>query len=116
MRRIPWRFKRPSGLLSPHAAVSSPEGAAQNPPSEKSELLPGGMSAWIGALKLTALLAVAGFIGKLAVQQFLGIELEHWTAPDLSLFAGRWAMDTVNIIVERLILHPFLFGLCARIW
>jgi hypothetical protein len=111
MRRIPWRFKRPSGLLSSHAAAPSPASAGQQQPSEQSELLQGGMRAWIGALKLTALLAVAGFIGKLAVQQFLGIELAHWTAPDLSLFAGRWAMDTVNIVVERLISHPFLFGI-----
>ena len=111
MRRIPWRYKRPLGLPSTPADLSSHENAGQEPASDKSVLLRGGMSVWIGALKLTALLAVAGFIGKLAVQQFLGIELEHWTAPDLSLFAGRWVMDTMNIVVERLIFHPYLFGI-----
>jgi hypothetical protein len=109
MQRILWRFKRPSGSQS--SPASSQEDAGQTMPAAESGLLQGGMRAWVGALKLTALLAVAGFIGKLSVQQFLGIELEHWTAPDLSLFAGRWAMDTMNIVVERLISHPFVFGI-----
>ena len=111
MRRIPWRVKRPLGLPSTLADLTSNQKAGQEPAADKSLLLRGGLSAGLAALKLTALLAVAGFIGKLAVQQFLGIELEHWTAPDLSLFAGRWAMDTMNIVVERLIFHPYLFAI-----
>jgi hypothetical protein len=113
MQRIHWRFKRPSGSLSPHAAPSPQQGAVPPPappPASGLDALPGA-SAWLGALKLTAFLAVAGFIGKLALQQFLGIELSHWTAPDLSHFAGRWAMDTMNQVMEQILGHPFLFGI-----
>jgi len=110
MQRIHWRFKRPSGSLSPHAAPSAQEGTAQQPPAAASDALPGA-SAWLGALKFTALLAVAGFIGKLALQQFLGIELSHWSAPDLSHFAGRWAMDTLSVVMEQFLGHPILFGI-----
>ena len=116
MQRIHWHFKRPSGLLSTHAAPPPQEGAVPPPPQPPpphtavSDALPGA-SAWIGALKLTAFLAVAGFIGKLALQQFLGIELSHWTAPDLSHFAGRWAMDTMNVVMEQILGHPFFFGI-----
>ena len=112
MQRIHWRFKRPSGSLSPHAAPSPQQGTVppSPPPAAGLDALPGA-SAWLGALKLTAFLAVAGFIGKLALQQFLGIELSHWTAPDLSHFAGRWAMDTMNQVMEQILGHPFLFGI-----
>jgi hypothetical protein len=114
MQRIHWRFKRPSGSLSTHTAPSSHEGTVPPPPppppASALDALPGA-SAWLGALKLTAFLAVAGFIGKLALQQFLGIELSHWTAPDLSHFAGRWAMDTMNLVMEQILSHPFLFGI-----
>jgi hypothetical protein len=113
MQRIHWRFKRPSGSLSPHAAPSPQQGTvppSPPPPASGLDALPGA-SAWLGALKLTAFLAVAGFIGKLALQQFLGIELSHWTAPDLSHFAGRWAMDTMNQVMEQILGHPFLFGI-----
>ena len=53
--------------------------------------LPAGMSAWVGALQLTVLFAATGFIGKVSLQQFLGIELGNWTALDLTIFAGNWA-------------------------
>ena len=107
MQRVPWHFKRPSGSLPSHAAPSTQLGTA--PPSAAvSDALPGA-GAWLGALKLTAFLAVAGFIGKLALQQFLGIELSHWTAPDLSHFAGRWAMDTISLVMDQILGHPFLF-------
>ena len=121
MQRIPWRFKRPSGSLPLHAAPQPQEGTV--PPAQASSTVPPppaaaldalpGASAWLAALKLTAFLAVAGFIGKLALQQFLGIELSHWTPPDLSYFAGRWAMDTINMVMEQIIVHPFIFGLPA---
>jgi len=115
MQRVPWHFKRPSGSLPSHAAPPPQEGAVPPPPQPPphaaiSDALPGA-SAWIGALKLTAFLAVAGFIGKLALQQFLGIELSHWTAPDLSHFAGRWVMDTMNVVMEQILGHPIFFGI-----
>lgn len=113
MQRVHWRFKRPSGSLSTHAAPSPQEGTVPPPtppPAAALDALPGA-SAWLGALKLTAFLAVAGFIGKLALQQFLGIELSHWTAPDLSHFAGRWAMDTISLVMDQILGHPFLFGI-----
>ncbi len=72
--------------------------------------LPQATSAWIGALGVTAGLAAAGFIGKLALQQFLGIELGNWTALDLSIFAGRWAIDTLTIVLQGILVHPFLWG------
>jgi hypothetical protein len=62
-------------------------------------------------LGLTAVLAAAGFIGKIALQQFLGIELGNWTALDLSTFAGRWAIDTVTVILERVLDHPLTIGI-----
>jgi hypothetical protein len=72
--------------------------------------LPLGTSAWIGALGVTAALAAAGFIAKLSLQQFLGIELGNWSAVDLSIFAGRWAIDTLSIILGHLLNHPIQFG------
>jgi hypothetical protein len=113
MQRIHWHFKRPSGSLSTHAVPSAQAGTVPSPPpppAPASDALPGA-SAWLGALKLAAFLAVAGFIGKLALQQFLGIELSHWTAPDLSHFAGRWAMDTISLVMDQILGHPFLFGI-----
>jgi hypothetical protein len=109
MSRIHWNFKQPSGSLPSHAAPSPQQGTAP-PPAAASDVLPGA-SAWLGALKLTAFLAVAGFIGKLALQQFLGIELSHWTAPDLSHFAGRWAMDTISLVMDQILGHPLFFGI-----
>jgi hypothetical protein len=70
----------------------------------------------VGALGVTAALAATGFIGKLALQQFLGIELGNWTAVDLSIFAGRWAIDTLTIILDHLLDHPILFGLPILIY
>jgi hypothetical protein len=114
MQRIHWHFKQPAGSLSTQAAPSAKQGTVPpppaSPPAAALDALPGA-SAWIGALKLTAFLAVAGFIGKLALQQFLGIELNHWTAPDLSHFAGRWAMDTISLVMDQILGYPFLFGI-----
>jgi len=73
-------------------------------------MLPAGISAWVGALQLTVLLAATGFIGKVSLQQFLGIDLGNWTASDLSLFAGHWAFDTLKVVLQLLITHPFRFG------
>jgi hypothetical protein len=73
--------------------------------------MPQATSAWIGALGITAGLAAAGFIGKLALQQFLGIELANWTALDLSIFAGQWAIETLRIILQGVLDHPFSWGI-----
>jgi hypothetical protein len=72
--------------------------------------LPQATSGWIAALGVTAGLAAAGFIGKLSLQQFLGIELGNWTALDLSIFAGRWAIDTLTIVLQGTLAHPILWG------
>jgi hypothetical protein len=114
MSRVRWNFKQPAGSLSKNAVPPPQEGTPVSstpppPPTPASDALPGA-SAWLGALKLTAFLAVAGFIGKLALQQFLGIELSHWTAPDLSHFAGRWAMDTIGLVMDQILGHPIFFG------
>ncbi|HUB51650.1 MAG TPA: hypothetical protein VL986_05865 [Terracidiphilus sp.] len=75
-----------------------------------------GTSAWVKALQLTAILAAAGFIGKLALQQLLGIELGNWAALDLSIFAGRWAVETISIILDAFFVYPFVFGLPALVY
>lgn len=52
-----------------------------------------------------------GFIAKLSVQQFLGIETGSWSAEDLGLFAGRWAADTLTVTLGQLFAHPVWLGL-----
>lgn len=73
--------------------------------------LPSGVRGWIGALSAGAVLVVMGFIAKLSVQQFLGIETGSWSAQDLGLFAGRWAADTLTVTLGKLFDHPILLGL-----
>jgi hypothetical protein len=73
--------------------------------------LPAGVTGWVGALSITAVLVLMGFIAKLSVQQFLGIEIGSWTVQDLCLFAGRWATDTLTVTLEQLFAHPFTLGL-----
>jgi hypothetical protein len=102
-RRVPH-----SGTPASHAPdqPAKPDGAG----SDGFAGLPQATTAWIGALGITAGLAAAGFIGKLSLQQFLGIELGNWTALDLSIFAGRWAIDTLTIVLQGTLAHPFLWG------
>jgi hypothetical protein len=87
--------------------------AAPNGSAKKFAALPGGVGSWMGALQITAGLALIGFIAKLAREQFLGIELSNWTALDLSIFAGRWAIDTLTTVLNQTLQHPFVFILPA---
>jgi hypothetical protein len=118
MKRIPWRTASTSVATGP---ASRKSGIGDNAAGANAETAPGrnlleGTSAWIRALQLTAFLAAAGFIGKLALQQFLGIELGNWTALDLSIFAGRWAVETLSIILDAFFVHPFVFGLPTLVY
>lgn len=105
------RKKRLPRLNSP--APSAPVDSPNKPEGTKSDGfagLPQATTAWIGAIGITAGLAAAGFIGKLALQQFLGVELGNWTALDLSIFAGRWAIDTLTIVLQGTLRHPLWWG------
>lgn len=95
--------------------VSAPEA---NPAlsAEPFAKLPTAISAWVGALQLTVLFAATGFIGKVALQEFLGIDLGNWTALDLSIFAGHWAFDTVSVVLNQIFSHPFVFGIPLLIY
>jgi hypothetical protein len=72
------------------------------------------VSAGLSTLKVTAALVLIGFVGKLAQEQFLGIPLGNWTALDMSIFAGHWAVDTLTIALDELMLDKkwFLLPLC----
>jgi hypothetical protein len=78
--------------------------------------LPAGMSAWVGALQLTVLFAATGFIGKVSLQQFLGIELGNWTALDLTIFAGNWAFETLRVVLTELFSNLGGFALPAVVY
>lgn len=86
--------------------VEQPPVAAKNKPAAPAspeQMLPlPGIRAWLGALKAVSLLAAAGFIAKLAHEQMLGIQLTDWSALDLSLFAGRWVVDTLTAVLDTL--------------
>jgi hypothetical protein len=66
-----------------------------------------GVKGWLGALQLSAILVAMGFIGKLSLQQFLGVETGSWSALDMSLFAGRWVADTLTLILGELFAPPW---------
>jgi hypothetical protein len=109
MKRISWRRKAVVAHAAAPAAGSPADTAAKKPLAD-ADLLEG-TSTWMKALQLTAVLAVAGYIGKISVQQLLGIELGNWRAEDLSIFAGGWAVDTVSRVLDGILSHPFAFGL-----
>lgn len=67
-----------------------------------------GIRAWLGALKVVSVLAGAGFIAKLAHEQMLGIQLSDWSALHLSLFAGRWVVDTLTSVLSTLASNHYL--------
>ena len=109
MKRVSWRRKG-AGLQGPAPAAVPQADTAGKKPLADADVLEG-TSTWMKALQLTAVLAVAGYIGKLAVQQLLGIELGNWTAQDLSIFAGGWAVDTTSRVLDGILAHPFAFGI-----
>jgi len=108
--------------VGPHIAPGQASKSDKEPnhkekaPGDAFSGLPQATSAWLCALGVTAGLAATGFIGKLALQQFLGIELGNWTALDLSIFAGRWAIDTLTVLLDGLLAHPILFGVPILIY
>lgn len=61
-----------------------------------------GLRAWFKAFTAASILAAAGFIAKLAHEQLLGLQLSDWTVLDLSLFAGRWIMDTLTAVLSTI--------------
>jgi len=99
--------------LDPASNDASP--ANPLPPAQDFSALPGGVGSWIGALQITAALAAIGFIAKLAHEQLLGIQLTNWTALDLSIIAGRWAIDTLTIVLEQPAQNKLTFLLPALI-
>ena len=103
MKRVSWRRKG-AGLQGPAPAAVPQADTAGKKPLADADVLEG-TSTWMKALQLTAVLAVAGYIGKLAVQQLLGIELGNWTAQDLSIFAGGWAVDTTSRVLDGILAH-----------
>jgi hypothetical protein len=82
-----------------------------NPAGEAFGGLPAGLSKWVGALQLTVIFAATGFIGKVSLQQFLGIDLGNWSSVDLTLFAGHWAFETLTVVLNQVVSHPGTFGL-----
>jgi hypothetical protein len=73
--------------------------------------LPADLSKWIGALQLTVIFAATGFIGKVSLQQFLGIDLGNWSTADLTLFAGHWAFETLTVVLNQVVTHPGTFAI-----
>ena len=103
MRGLYRRAGRSQAGVKPHSDIAKAE--------DDSRSLLSGMKGWVGALQLSAFLIAMGFIGKLAHQQFLGVETGSWTALDLSLFAGRWAADTLTVTLQQLFTHPYALAL-----
>jgi hypothetical protein len=62
---------------------------------------------WKASLGISALLALFGFIVKIAQEQFLGISLMQWGPSELSTTAGRWLIDTVLLVCQVCIKHVF---------
>jgi hypothetical protein len=60
---------------------------------------------WKASLGISALLALFGFIVKIAQEQFLGISLTQWGPSELSTTAGRWLIDTVLLVCQVCIKH-----------
>jgi len=110
MKRISWRRKGAPANPVPQKAAPAPDTPVKKTTDAEDAGLLEGTSTWMKALQLTAILAVAGYIGKLAVQQLLGIELGNWTAQDLSIFAGAWAVDTGSRLIDGILGHPLAFG------
>jgi hypothetical protein len=92
--------------LDPVAGISSSKIAASDP-DDLSVSLPG-LRAWLSALKVVSLLAAIGFVAKLAHEQMLGIQLTDWSALDLSLFAGKWIVDTLTTSLNVLAYDYYL--------
>jgi hypothetical protein len=89
--------------------ATAAEVAARTRKTEFEPLLPlPGIRAWLGALKVVSVLAGAGFIAKLAHEQMLGIQLSDWSVLDLSLFAGRWVVDTLTSVLSALASDHYL--------
>jgi len=88
------------GNGDPVTCESEPQGSEKSK-DDSAVPLPG-LKAWMSALQVVSLLAAIGFVAKLAHEQMLGIELTDWSALDLSLFAGRWIVDTLTILLDVL--------------
>jgi hypothetical protein len=119
---MPWRKKpepvHEDSAMLPDAtpAEGSPAQSGTKPPAKDSDGMPAAIKAGIGALGLTAVLAGAGFIGKVALQQFLGVELGNWTTQDLGIFAGKWAIDTVAVVLSQVAAHKSAFILALILY
>jgi hypothetical protein len=74
--------------------------AASSGPTD--DLLLPGIASWIKAFTVVGLLASVGFTAKLAHEQLLGVQLTGWSALDLSIFAGRWVIDTLTSVLNLL--------------
>jgi len=99
MNNAPGKVEQAKQACPPPASASGSTGL--------SEPLPG-LRAWLSALKVVSLLAAVGFVAKLAHEQMLGIQLTDWSALDLSLFAGRWTIDTLTTLLDVLAQSHYL--------
>jgi hypothetical protein len=95
---------------TPESSGANPSAKVGEGSSGESDGLPPGVKVGLGGLGLAATLAAAGFIGKVALQQFLGVELGNWSAQDLSNFAGRWAIDSASVVLTQILDNWLLFG------
>lgn len=88
---------------SPEASILEQPPLAPSPSAAAEPPIPlPGIRAWLGALRVVSVLAAVGFIAKLAHEQMLGIQITDWSVLDLSLFAGRWIVDTLTSVLNML--------------
>jgi len=92
-------MNQPDPSPKPPGAQTAEQGKKEESPKVPSIRL------WSAALHVVALLALFGFIVKIAQEQFLGISFIQWGPAELSTASGRWLVDTVLVTSQWCILH-----------